>query len=170
MPREARERKALRQPTENWVWTEGQGHLTFFLMARQYAKSFRGVSSMWKHNFMFRQEDSKPLDQSENDLYNDTEPALDSAGLNMEKFISIWIQGDGEDAAPTAYTNAYVRTASLDMKRGTGFWQPLQGRSHQIKQLLTPGQKAYVKNWLRQASSEAWEASEDHFRELFETE
>ena len=55
------------------------GPLTFFLMARQYAQSFRGVSSMWKHNFMFRQEDSKPLDQSENDLYNDTEPALDKS-------------------------------------------------------------------------------------------
>ncbi len=123
---------------------------------------------MWKHNFMFRQEDAKPLDLSENDLYNDTEPALDSAGLTLEKFISVWIQGDGSEETPSAYTNVYVRTASLDLQRRTGFWQPLQGRSHQIKQLLNPGQKEYLRSWLKNASGEAWEASEDHFRELFD--
>lgn len=123
---------------------------------------------MWKHNFMFRQQDAKPLDLSENDLYNDTEPAVDSAGLNLEKFISVWIQGDGAEDAPSAYTSVYVRTASLDLGRRTGFWQPLQGRTHEIKQLLTTGQKDYLRAWLRNTSGEAWEASEDHFRELFD--
>ena len=125
---------------------------------------------MWKQNFMFRQHESDPLDVTENDLYNDTEPATDSAGLTLERYISVWIQGDGDDAAPAAYTNVYVRTASLDIQRRTGFWQPLQGRSHQIKQLLPPGQKAFVKDWLNKASPQAWEASEDHFREVFEQE
>ena len=123
---------------------------------------------MWKHNFMFRQQEPKPLDLSENDLYNDTEPALDSAGLNLDKFISVWIQGDGEEEAPNAYTNVYVRTASLDVQRRIGFWQPLQGRTHEIKQLLTAGQKEFLQGWLRNTSSEAWEASDDHFRDLFE--
>ena len=126
--------------------------------------------SMWKHNFMFRSQDPTPLDLTENDLYNDTEPALDSAGLNLEKFISVWIQGDGDEGDPNTYTNIYVRTAAMDLQRRTGFWQPLQGRSHQIKQMLSPGQKEYVRNWLTQASSKAWEASDDHFRDLFETE
>lgn len=125
---------------------------------------------MWKHNFMFRQEESGPLDLSENDLYNDSEPALDSAGLNLEKFISVWIQGEGEDESPEAFTNVYVRTASLDVQTRTGFWQPLQGRSHQIKQMLTPGQKEFLKGWLTTASSNAWEASEDHFKDLFEVD
>ena len=123
---------------------------------------------MWKQNFMFREGQSDPLDKSENDLYNDTEPALDSAGLQLQKFISVWIQGDGEDEAPAAYTNVYVRTASLDLARQTGFWQPLQGRSHQIKQMLTAGQKSYLKAWLQSASRQAWDDSEDHFKDLFE--
>jgi hypothetical protein len=125
---------------------------------------------MWKHNFMFRQDDPKPLDLSENDLYNDTEPALDSAGLNFEKFISVWIQGDGEDEAPTTYTNVYVRTASLDLPQRRGFWQPLQGRTHQIKQMLTPGQKEFLREWLKKTSDKAWEASDDHFRGMFDVE
>ncbi len=122
---------------------------------------------MWKQNFMFRQQEAAPLDLTENDLYNDTEPALDSAGLNMEKFVSVWIQGDGEDGAPAAYTNVYVRPASLDIQRRTGFWQPLQGRTHQIKQILTPEQKQFLQGWLEKTSPQAWEASEDHFRDLF---
>ena len=125
---------------------------------------------MWKRNFMFRQQEPKPLELSENDLYNDTEPVLDSAGLNLDKFISVWIQGDGEEEDPKLYTNVYVRTASLDVQRRKGFWQPLQGRSHQIKQILTPGQKEFLQSWLRNTSSEAWEASDDHFRDLFELE
>jgi len=82
----------------------------------------------------------------------------------------VWVQGEGDDGAPTAYTNVYVRTATLDFKKRAGFLQPLQGRSHQIKQLLTPGQKAFLKNWLNKTSSQAWNAAEDHFRELFEVE
>lgn len=123
---------------------------------------------MWKHNFMFREQDAKPLDLSENDLYNDTEPAVDSAGLKLERFLSVWIQGDGAEDAPSAYTGVYVRTASLDLERRIGFWQPLQGRTHQIKQLLTPAQKEYLRSWLQHTSGEAWAASEDHFRDLFD--
>ena len=128
---------------------------------------------MWKKNFMFREGEASPLEMTENDLYNDTEPAVDSAGfagLKMEKFISVWIQGDGEDDAPIAFTNVYVRTASLDLQKRVGFWQPLQGRSHEIKQMLTVGQKEFVKDWLRGTSDPAWEESEDHFKGLFQNE
>lgn len=123
---------------------------------------------MWKRNFMFRSQDSMPLEQSENELFHDTEPALDSAGMNVEKFISVWVQGDGDDGAPTTYTNVYVRTATLDLKKRAGFLQPLQGRSHQIKQMLTSGQKQYLKEWLRKTSPQSWEAAEDQFRDLFD--
>jgi hypothetical protein len=124
---------------------------------------------MWKHNFMFRANQASPLEQSENELFHDTEPALDSAGLKLEKFISVWIQGDG-DEEPSSYTNIYVRTATLDFGRRAGFLQPLQGRSHQIKHLLTPEQKRYLKDWLNKQFPQAWDASEDHFREVFELE
>jgi hypothetical protein len=124
---------------------------------------------MWKHNFMFRANEASPLEQSENELFHDTEPALDSAGLKLEKFISVWIQGDG-DQEPSSYTNIYVRTATLDFGRRAGFLQPLQGRSHQIKHLLTPEQKRYLKDWLSKQFPQAWDASEDHFREVFELE
>ena len=123
---------------------------------------------MWKQNFLFRQDESAPLQQSENELFHDTDPALDSAGLVLEKFISVWVQGDGDDDKPKSYTNVYVRTATLDFNKRAGFLQPLQGRSHQIKQMLTPGQKAYLKNWLGKASPQAWEEAEDHFRQLFD--
>jgi hypothetical protein len=122
---------------------------------------------MWNRNFMFRHQEAVPLPQSENELFHETDPALDSAGLNLEKFISVWIQGEGE-GTPSAYTNIYVRTATLDFNKRAGFLQPLQGRSHQIKQMLTPGQKAFLKEWLSKNSPQAWEASEDHFRDLFE--
>ncbi|WP_447973160.1 hypothetical protein [Nitrospira sp. Kam-Ns4a] len=125
---------------------------------------------MWKRNFLFRYQDSTPLEQSENELFHDTEPALDSAGLNLEKFISVWIQGEGEEDAPTAYTNVYVRTATLDSAKRAGFLQPLQGRAHQIKQLLTPGQKAYLKDWLVKTSPQAWDAAADQFRLVFESD
>jgi hypothetical protein len=124
---------------------------------------------MWKRNFMFRAHEATPLEQSENELFHDTEPALDSAGLQLEKFISVWVQGDG-DEKPDAYTNIYVRTATLDFARRAGFLQPLQGRSHQIKQMLTPAQKGYLKDWLSKQFPQAWDASEDHFREVFELE
>lgn len=125
---------------------------------------------MWKKNFLFRAEGSTPLEQSENELFHDTEPAMDSAGLRLEKFISVWIQGEEEGEAPTVYNNMYVRTATLDFEKRAGLLQPLQGRSHQIKQMLTPSQKAFLKDWLSKTSPPAWEASEDHFRELFDVE
>jgi len=122
---------------------------------------------MWKQNFLFRHQEAVPLKESENELFHDTDPALDSAGLKLEKFLSVWVQGDG-DEAPESYTNIYVRTATLDFDKRAGFLQPLQGRSHQIKQMLTPGQKAFLKEWLQKTSPQAWESSEDHFRDLFE--
>ena len=127
------------------------------------------IAIMWKRNFMFRHQDATPLEQSENELFHDTDPALDSAGLKLEKFISVWVQGEGDDE-PTAYTNIYVRTATLDFGRRAGFLQPLQGRSHQIKQLLTTGQKAYLRDWLSKTSPQAWNSSEDHFKAVFDAE
>ena len=123
---------------------------------------------MWKRNFMFRAQESTPLEQSENELFHDTEPAMDSAGLKLEKFLSVWVQGEGDEHKPTMYTNLYVRTATLDFNRRAGFLQPLQGRSHQIKQMLTPGQKMYLKDWLTATSPQAWDAAEEPFRSLFE--
>jgi len=123
---------------------------------------------MWKHNFLFRQDESIPLPQSENEVFHDTEPAVDSAGMALEKYISVWIQGEGDDAKPTAYTGLYVRTAALDVAKRAGFLQPLQGRSHQIKQMLASGQKAYLRDWLMKTSPQAWSEAEDQFRDLFE--
>lgn len=125
---------------------------------------------MWKQNFLFRFQEAAPLEQSENDLFHDTEPAVDSAGLQLEKYISVWVQGDGDEASPAVYSNVYVRTATLDASKRAGFLQPLQGRSHQIKQMLTPEQKAYLKNWLCKTSPQAWEAAEDNFRSLFDAD
>jgi hypothetical protein len=126
---------------------------------------------MWKQNFMFRYQDSTPLKQSENELFHDTDPALDSAGLQLEKFISVWIQGDGKEGEPPeAYTNIYVRTATLDIDRRAGFLQPLQGRTHQIKQLLTDGQKQYLREWLSRTSPQAWAEAEDHFKVAFDAD
>lgn len=127
-----------------------------------------GGIAMWKRNFMFRHQESTPLSQSENELFHDTDPALDSAGLNLEKFLSVWVQGEGEEDAPTAYTTIYVRTATLDFQKRAGFLQPLQGRTHQIRQMLTAGQKAYLKDWLIKASSTAWESADDQFHLVFE--
>jgi hypothetical protein len=103
---------------------------------------------MWKKNFLFRAHEAAPLKESENELFHDAEPALDSAGLQMEKFLSVWVQGEGEDDSPSMYTNIYVRTATLDFRTRAGFLQPLQGRSHQIKQMLTPEQKGFLREWL----------------------
>ena len=125
---------------------------------------------MWKHNFMFRSAEPVPLKELENELFDDTDPAMDSTGLQLEKFLSVWIQGDGEDEKPTAFTNIYVRTATLDFEKRVGFLQPLQGRSHQIKQMLTPGQKLFLRQWLATEAPQAWEASDDHFKMLFELE
>ena len=98
------------------------------------------------------------------------EPALDSAGLRLEKFLSVWVQGEGDDDKPTLYTSLYVRTATLDFNRRAGFLQPLQGRTHQIKQMLTPGQKNFLRDWLSQEGPAAWTESDEHFRALFDPE
>ncbi|MCC2641681.1 MAG: hypothetical protein K0S45_2094 [Nitrospira sp.] len=125
---------------------------------------------MWKKNFLFRAHEAAPLKESENELFHDAEPALDSAGLQMEKFLSVWVQGEGEDDRPTTYTNLYVRTATLDFRTRAGFLQPLQGRTHQIKQMLTAEQKGFLREWLANTSPRAWEESDEHFRTLFDVE
>ena len=125
---------------------------------------------MWKRNFMFRSAEAIPLKESENELFHDTDPAMDSTGLKLEKFLSVWIQGAGEDEQPTTFTNMYVRTATLDIQKRVGFLQPLQGRSHQIKQVLTPGQKHFLQQWLATEAPQAWEAADEHFKMLFELE
>ncbi len=125
---------------------------------------------MWKRNFMFRAAEAIPLKESENELFHETDPAMDSAGLQLEKFLSVWIQGDGEDEAPSAFTQMYVRTATLDFHKRVGFLQPLQGRTHQIKQLLTTGQKEFLRQWLSTTAPEAWESTDEHFKLLLELE
>ncbi len=125
---------------------------------------------MWKRNFMFRAAEATPLKESEQELFHETDPAMDSAGLTLEKFLSVWIQGDGEDERPSAFTQMYVRTATLDFQKRVGFLQPLQGRTHQIKQLLTPGQKTFLRDWLTTAAPQAWDATDEHFKMLFESE
>ena len=134
---------------------------------RHYAIAFF-AAAMWKRNFMFRAQEPAPLDLSESELFHDTDPAMDSAGLTFEKFISVWVQGEGNEDKPTLYTSVYVRTATLDFNKRAGFLQPHQGRSHQIKQMLTPGQKVYLREWLQQHSPEAWQEAEDSFRDIFE--
>ncbi len=106
--------------------------------------------------------------ESENDVFHDIEPALDSVGLTVDRFLSVWVQGEGEEDKPSVFTNVYVRTAALDVVKRVGFLQPLQGRSHHIKQLLTPQQKQFFRQWFQTHAPEAWEASDDHFRDLFE--
>ncbi|HEX5647512.1 MAG TPA: hypothetical protein VFX56_11115 [Nitrospira sp.] len=125
---------------------------------------------MWKKNFLFRAAESTPMTQSENELFHDTEPAMDSAGLTLDRFLSVWVQGDGEDDKPSAFTNVYVRTAALDVAKQVAFLQPLQGRSHQIKHMLTPGQKQFLKQWLQDYAPQAWESTDDYVRDLFEPE
>jgi hypothetical protein len=143
--------------------------LTLPVIRRHYAIFWKS-NGMWKRNFMFRSAEAIPLKESENELFHDTDPAMDSTGLQLEKFLSVWIQGDGEDDKPTAFTNMYVRTATLDFQKRVGFLQPLQGRSHQIKQVLTPGQKQFLQQWLAGEAPQAWEATDDHFKMLFELE
>jgi hypothetical protein len=143
--------------------------LTLSAIRRHYA-IFWMSDDMWKRNFMFRSAEAIPLKESENELFHDSDPAIDSTGLRLEKFLSVWIQGDGGDKKPTAFTNMYVRTATLDFQKRVGFLQPLQGRSHQIKQVLTPGQKQFLQQWLSTEAPQAWEATDDHFKTLFELE
>jgi hypothetical protein len=138
-------------------------------MRRHYAFLGRD-EDMWNRNFMFKSTEATPLRESENELFHETDPAMDSSGLQLERFLSVWIQGEGEGEMPTAFTNIYVRTATLDFQKRVGFLQPLQGRSHQIKQLLTPGQKQFLRQWLASSAPQAWEGTDDHFKMLFECE
>ncbi len=119
---------------------------------------------------MFRAQGDVPLKESEQELFHETEPAMDSAGLNLEKFLSVWVQGEEQDDKPTVYTSLYVRTAMLDFTKRVGFLQPLQGRTHQIKHMLTAGQKQFLRQWLSQHSPAAWAASDEQFHELFTIE
>jgi len=122
---------------------------------------------MWKHNFLFRADQAVPLEQTENELFHETDPALDSSGLNMDTYLSVWLQGDGDEQAPSVYTNVYVRTATLDPVKKVGFLQPLQGRTHQIKTMLSAQQKGYLRDWLSKTYPQAWQESEEHFQAIF---
>jgi len=122
---------------------------------------------MWKRNFLFRAEEAVPLEQTENELFHETDPALDSSGLQMDKYISVWLQGDGDEQTPSVYTNMYVRTATLDPVKKVGFLQPLQGRTHQIKSMLSAQQKRYLRDWLSKSYPQAWEEADEHFQVIF---
>ena len=122
---------------------------------------------MWKRNFLFRAEDAVPLEQTENELFHETDPALDSSGLQMDKYISVWLQGDGDEQAPSVYTNMYVRTATLDPVKKVGFLQPLQGRTHQIKTMLSVQQKLYLRDWLSNTYPQAWQEADEQFQVIF---
>lgn len=121
---------------------------------------------MWKRNFLFRAEDAVPLEQTENELFHETDPALDSSGLHMDKYISVWLQGDGDEQRPSVYTNMYVRTATLDPVKKVGFLQPLQGRSHQIRSMLSGPQKVYLRDWLSHSFPQAWQEADEHFQAI----
>jgi len=136
----------------------------------QFAVIEREKDNMWNRNFLFREGNGVPLKQTENELFHEADPALDSAGLNMEKYISVWIQGDGEEEIPTIFTNLYVRTATLDPSRRVGFLQPLQGRTHQIKRMLTVEQKTYLRDWLSKMYPSAWEEAGEHFQDMLSGE
>ena len=125
---------------------------------------------MWNRNFMFTQAGTTPIEKTENELFHDIPQALDSAALNGERYISVWVQGEEENNKPVMYTNIYARTAILDVGRQTGMLQPLQGRSHQIKKLLSEAQKTWIRDWLMKASAEAWESSDDSFKMIFDKE
>jgi hypothetical protein len=125
---------------------------------------------MWNRNFMFTQTGTAPIEKTENELFHDIPQALDSAALNGERYISVWVQGEEENGKPVMYTNIYARTAILDIGRQAGMLQPLQGRSHQIKKLLSGAQKTWIRDWLVKTSAEAWESSEDSFKMIFEKE
>ena len=122
---------------------------------------------MWKRNFLFRAEEAVPLEETENELFHDTDPALDSSGLQMDKYLSVWLQGDGDEQAPSAYTTVYVRTATLDPIQKVGFLQPLQGRTHQIKGMLSAPQRQYLRAWLSKSYPQAWQEANEQFQAIF---
>src|SRR5436189_4388677 len=67
---------------------------------------------MWKQNFMFIQTGAAPIDKTENELFHDVPQAMDSAGLNGERYISVWVQGEEKNGKPVMYTNIYARRPS----------------------------------------------------------
>jgi len=117
---------------------------------------------------MFTETGATPVEKTEEELFQNIQPAMDSAGLNGERYISVWVQGEEENGRPVMYTNIYARTAVLDVARRAGFLQPFQGRSHQIKKLLSGSQKAWLKEWFMKTSTEAWENTDDAFKMIFE--
>ena len=123
---------------------------------------------MWNQNFMFTQTGAMPIDKTEIELFHDIPQVMDSATLTGERYISVWVQGEEKNGKPVMYTNIYARTAILDIGRQAGLLQPLQGRSHQIKKLLSEAQKTWIREWLIKASAEAWEISDDSFKVIFE--
>src|SRR5438876_10560081 len=123
---------------------------------------------MWNQNFMFTQTGATPFDKTENELFHDIPQAMDSAGLNAELYNSVWVQGEEENGKPVMSTNIYARTAILDIGRQAGLLQPLQGRSHLNKRLLSEAQKIWIREWLMKTSAEAWENSDDSFKVIFE--
>jgi hypothetical protein len=123
---------------------------------------------MWNQNFMFTQTGVMPIEKTENELFHDISQVMDSAALNGERYISVWVQGEEKNGKPVMYTNLYARTAILDIGRQAGLLQPLQGRSHQIKKLLSEAQKTWLREQLIQTSAEAWENSDDSFKVIFE--
>jgi hypothetical protein len=125
---------------------------------------------MWNQNFMFAESETMPIEKTESELFHDIPQVLDSAGMKGERYISVWVQGEEEDGRPVMYTNVYARTAILDIGRQAGMLQPLQGRSHQIKKLLTGSQRAWIREWLIRTSGEAWDATEDSLKTIFEKE
>ncbi len=122
---------------------------------------------MWKRNFLFRADEAVPLEQTENELFHDSDPALDSSGLHMDKYLSVWLQGEGDEQVPSMYTTVYVRTATLDPVKKVGFLQPLQGRTHQIKSMLSVQQKRYLRDWLSTSYAQAWQEADEHFQSIF---
>jgi hypothetical protein len=48
-----------------------------------------------------------------------------------------------------------------------GFLQPLQGRTHQIKTMLSVQQKLYLRDWLSNTYPQAWQEADEHFQVIF---
>ena len=92
------------------------------MIRRHYAIVWTN-DDMWKHNFMFRSAETTPLKESENELFHDTDPAMDSTGLQLEKFLSVWIQGDGRMTSRQP-SQTCMSAGNLDFQKRVGFLQP----------------------------------------------
>ena len=92
--------------------------LTFTMPSLRYAPVWR--VGYVEENFLFRAHEAAPLKESENELFHDSEPALDSAGLQMEKFLSVWVQGKAR-RKPTMYTNLMCVPPRWISKPAQGF-------------------------------------------------